>query len=292
MNKLGKNYGIKGIVRKNVNLTQAIRSIRKKVLGISNPKVLGEVSSLNRDYTDNLAVALREYRDSAIQSSEIIKSIEKERSRLLKDHSPLYKGDLGLVNKFDMSVSVSRACLASKMPRQAAFLYHLCKNLNSETVVELGTNVGISSAYISVALKEKSDTATIHTVDISPYRQRLARELHNKHEIDNVQYYLGSFYDMLPSLLEKIDLVDIAFIDGHHQYQPTLDYLDLFIDHAKPDTALIFDDIKYSEGMRKAWSEIKQDSRLNVVLDLDYLGVCFPGSPGKEEKFISNRYYL
>jgi predicted O-methyltransferase YrrM len=51
----------------------------------------------------------------------------------------------------------------------------------------------------------------------------------------------------------------MVFIDGHHQYQPTLDYFEMIYPKCNKNEIIIFDDILWSTGMRRAWEELKQD---------------------------------
>ena len=97
------------------------------------------------------------------------------------------------------------------------------------------------------------------TLDASAYRQRLAKEIHANLGLDNISYVTGLFTDTLQPTLTDMGTVDLAFIDGHHQYQPTLDYLEEILKFSTPDTVFVFDDIRWSEGMKQAWDEIRAD---------------------------------
>lgn len=68
--------------------------------------------------------------------------------------------------------------------------------------------------------------------------------------------------------------MDLAFIDGHHQYQPTLDYFDEILKMSSLNAVFVFDDIRWSDGMENARSQIQLDDRLGVILDLSSVGVC------------------
>jgi predicted O-methyltransferase YrrM len=156
-------------------------------------------------------------------------------------------------------------------------------------VIELGTNVGISSAFIGAALTVNGDSGKLVTLDASPYRQRLARQLHSRLGLRNVTYTAGLFNDTLESVLERSGHVDLAFIDGHHQYQPTLDYLDAILQQATVDCAFVFDDIRWSDGMKQAWTEIMGDPRFGLVMDLGSIGVCIRGDAATG-RFVSEQF--
>ena len=153
-------------------------------------------------------------------------------------------------------------------------------------MIELGTNVGISSAYIGAALKVNGDGGKIVTCDASSYRQRLAREMHRKLGIDNVSYVEGLFTDTLGDTLIKMGTVDLASIDGHHQYQPTLDYFDKLYGFSTGDAVIVFDDIRWSDGMIKVWSQLQADDRLGLLVDVVSMGIGVHRRAAITERYI------
>jgi predicted O-methyltransferase YrrM len=86
----------------------------------------------------------------------------------------------------------------------------------------------------------------------------VAQDLHQQLGLDNISYKQGLFIDTLASSLEEAGPVGMAFVDGHHQYQPTLDYFDSIWNRSVDDTVFIFDDIRWSEGMKRALERLAQ----------------------------------
>lgn len=216
-----------------------------------------------------------------------VDGIERERQRLLCSQEPLVNGSLNeedLPHKDD-DVTIQQACMASKGPVQALLLFMLTRTVNPTQVIELGTNVGISSAYIGAAMKINGKGGKLITLDRSPYRLRLAQEVHRNLGIDNISCIQGVFTDTLKPSLRQLGSVDLAFIDGHHRYQPTLDYFDEVLEFSTPDGVFVFDDIRWSDGMRKAWSKIQSDDRLGVLVDLSSVGIC-----ARHKQEISQRF--
>ena len=68
----------------------------------------------------------------------------------------------------------ARVCDVSKGRRFATFLYLLAREFKPQLALELGTNVGISSAYQAAALK-LNGRGKLVTLESSPYRLRLAK---------------------------------------------------------------------------------------------------------------------
>ena len=75
-------------------------------------------------------------------------------------------------------------------------------------------------------------------------------------------------------MLESNTLIDYAFIDGHHDQDATIDYFRQIKPHLSPNAVLVFDDISWSDGMKKAWKTIKNDKDIEVYVDLFVVGVC------------------
>lgn len=79
--------------------------------------------------------------------------IEAQREQRGRCEQQLLVDDtLGAPGIYDRKVTVTRACGASKPPRPARFLYLLARALAPRRVIELGTNVGIFSAYLAAGL--------------------------------------------------------------------------------------------------------------------------------------------
>ncbi len=169
-------------------------------------------------------------------------------------------------------------------------LYRIIRELRPKQVIELGTNVGISAAYIAAALKENGDGGRIITLDSSQYRQALARSLHASLGLDNVTYVQGLFSDTLKQTLAENPPCDLVFIDGHHQYEPTLKYYNQVLEHCSDHAVLVFDDIRWSDGMKKAWRHIQADQRFELVVDLQSVGLCALDTNASDSSRLSDGY--
>jgi predicted O-methyltransferase YrrM len=152
-------------------------------------------------------------------------------------------------------------------------LYALVRVYRPRLILELGTNVGISSSYLASAQQFNGGSGRLITCEASPNRIRLARHNHRSLGLTNTEIVEGLFSDTLDSVLESCGEIDFAFIDGHHQYQPTLDYFDKIYSHSSLNAVFVFDDIRWSEGMTRAWNEIVADRRLEVCFDLTKWGL-------------------
>jgi len=218
------------------------------------------------------------------ETAQIIASIEGERARMLTLGGDLVDGSLGESSAIDAGKSIKQAVAVSKPKNGAALLYSLVREFKPTNAIELGTNVGISAAYQATALNERG---TLTTFDVSPYRVRLARQLHAALNISNIRYEIGLFDETLPTALQTLDPVDYAYIDGNHRYQPTIDYFNLIWRHTAEDALFVFDDIRWSGEMKLAWQRIATDPRVALAVNFHSMGVCFT----KRSAPLSNFYF-
>jgi hypothetical protein len=75
--------------------------------------------------------------------------------------------------------------------------------------------------------------------------------------------------------LEQDSVPELVFIDGDHSYEATMKYFNYFSSRMKKGF-LVFDDINWSAGMRKAWKGRPQNR--TVTIDLFYMGSSWAGT--------------
>jgi predicted O-methyltransferase YrrM len=97
---------------------------------------------------------------------------------------------------------------------------------------------------------------------------------------------VGLFKDTLKSVLEENAPIDYAFVDGHHQEEPTVAYFREILPFLCERSVLVFDDISWSEGMERAWRVIKAHESVKISIDLRYVGICIIDSDvGRKASF-------
>ena len=190
--------------------------------------------------------------------------------------APLIDGTLPAPGPFDQdSDTIASATKSSEGWKELQFVYNCVLLKRPSLVLELGTNVGFSAAYIASAMRATGVNGRFHTVDASPYKIRLARSLHQQLGLANVEYTVGLFYDVLPGLLNDMQGLDLAFIDGQHEYKATWDSFEMISAVAAPGALMIFDDISgYSEGMDRAWRQVRSDPRVFYASELGNIGLA------------------
>ena len=162
---------------------------------------------------------------------------------------------------------------ASKASLWSHLLFQLIRQYQPATCIELGTCLGISAAYQAAALKLNKRGRLI-TLEGAPAVASLAKQNLQSLGLDNVRVVVGRFQDTLGKVLEECGSIDYAFIDGHHDEQATLDYLEQIIPYLSETAILVFDDISWSKGMKRAWRAIELDRRVALSCNLHRIGIC------------------
>ena len=179
--------------------------------------------------------------------------------------------------------SVSQLARKSSVPRRyGEMLYRTVEWFKPAAILEMGTCLGISSLYMAKAAPQ----AKFYTLEGCAAKSELARTNFEKLGMDQIEISTGRFCDTLPVVLGKMPSPDFVFIDGHHQYKPTLSYFDQILKYANEGTVLVIDDIHWSGGMEKAWNEICQRADVSVTIDLYRLGLVFLRKGLSKQNFI------
>lgn len=226
-------------------------------------------------------------------ASKIIKSdeqyyafnqIEYQRKKLLLSKKEIEVEDFGAGSKIFKSNKRKVADIAKtslKPPKQAQLLFKLVNYFKFKNILELGTCLGLSSAYLAKSSK-KIDVTTIEGAsEIS----KIASKTFDNLNLKNIRLITGQFDTVIPNLLESNPKYDCIFIDGNHQKQATLKYFQQLLPHIHNDSLMVFDDIYWSKGMTEAWSEIKAHKNATVTIDLFYFGLVFFRKEQPKEHF-------
>lgn len=179
---------------------------------------------------------------------------------------------------------VAHECRYSSVPaRWCRVLFRLVRKRRPATCIELGTNLGISSAYLAVGLK-LNGAGRLFTIEGSPSLTECAKRNLTLLGLDDVQIVNSSFETGLPDTLKEAGSVDFAFVDGHHDERATLDYAGMIIEASSEGAILVFDDIRWSSGMARAWERIAADKSVTAVYDCYDIGAVVVREPGATRK--------
>jgi len=250
-------------------------------LHASNSKGHGMHSPFVFDFILNVLNNKSNYRSPA--------EIEQLRQQLLSDERIVEIEEMGAGSRVNASnqrevKQIARSALKSK--KLAQVLFRLVKHYQPENIVELGTSLGITTSYIS---KANSD-ASIRTIEGSKQVAQLAKENFQSLNCNNIHLLQGNFDQVLPNVINQLPSVDLAYIDGNHRYEPTINYFHQFLSKSHDQTILVFDDIHWSEEMEKAWEEIKVHPSVQYTIDIFFLGFVFFRQEFKVKQNFSIRF--
>lgn len=167
-------------------------------------------------------------------------------------------------------------------PKEAGQLHRLARFLNARHVVELGTSLGITTLYLARSVPH----GRVTTMEGCPATLAIAQELLTRAGQTNITIMAGDFRHTLPATLAQLPQLDLAFIDGHHAEEPTLEYFNQCMAKAHDHTVIVLDDIHWSPGMERAWKAVKADPRVTVTIDLYRMGLVFLRREQAREHFV------
>ena len=201
-------------------------------------------------------------------------TIEYLRGILLNNQASVHVEDLGAgstVSKTQTRTVASIAKHAAKNKKLAQLLFRVAHFYQPLTILELGTSLGISTAYLASACPH----AKVFSIEGAPEIAQLANANFHWLGLKNIYSSTGHFDEVLPTLLQKTSTIDLAFIDGNHRKAPTLDYFHQLLSSINSLSILIFDDIHWSQEMEEAWEIIKHHKKVTLTIDLFFIGLVF-----------------
>ncbi|RYG20505.1 MAG: SAM-dependent methyltransferase [Chitinophagaceae bacterium] len=207
-------------------------------------------------------------------AKKVYEDIEKQRKKLLNDHTLLTITDLGAgsyLNKNREKKVSEVAKNALKNPRLAQLIYRLAHHHTANRIIELGTCLGITSAYLAKAKPE----ATVVTIEGCPETANVAYQNFVALNLTNIELQVGNFNTLFPKEVDSLSRLDFVYIDGNHTKEATLNYFNICLAKSDEHTLLIFDDIYWSKGMKEAWEEIKAHPQVTVTVDLFWIGLVY-----------------
>ena len=180
------------------------------------------------------------------------RGIEEVRLRLQRDETPVPSLDLGAGSAGDISTVSAIAKRSLKRPKHARALSALARHIGSEDALELGTSLGITTAYLS------KEVERIITVEGNPAIARVASEVWSELGKTNIQSIVGGFDERWNAIASNGKKYDLIFIDGNHRGEALQRYVVAGLHLLNPNGVIVCDDIHWSADMECAWNAICQ----------------------------------
>lgn len=196
--------------------------------------------------------------------------LEKLRLQLLTDHRQIEVTDFGTgYNRFrKVSDIAARSLLPAKY---AQLLFRMVKHFKPNTILELGTSLGITTAYLA----SNSSNCRCTSLEGCPQTANIARENFRKLQLKNIVVVEGNIDQTLLPVLEGLDKPDFIFIDANHTSEALLKYFEICLKYVSKNSVMVFDDIHWSDDMESAWNTIKKHEKVKSTIDLFRMGIVF-----------------
>lgn len=202
-------------------------------------------------------------------------SIILSRLRSLKQNTDVIDiADYGAGARLSKSNSRSVQFIAKHATIQPKFgqLYaRIIDAFKLNVALELGTSLGIGTSYLA------ENTTRVITIEGCPETAKIAMATFKALNLSGIELRVGEFSSILPDLPNQLTEPAFVYIDGNHQEQPTLDYYAFFKTHLPAGSVVVFDDIYWSKGMKRAWQAIKNEPFFTV--DLFKVGILLLEEP-------------
>lgn len=167
---------------------------------------------------------------------------------------------------------------SGKNKKYGQLLFRLVNHFQPETILDLGTCLGITTLYLS----KGNPFAKIVSIEGCPEVAVVAKRNFEKLSATNIQQVTGNFDDeLVPSIKKLVSAegehasLDFVFFDGNHHKEPTLRYFSQCLEHANDNSVFVFDDIRWSPEMEETWKGIIEHPRVTATVDLFFMGLVF-----------------
>ena len=252
------------------------------------PPALAEMRASGNRFAADMADVVEAVIEDRIEADERphVDAIEARRAALEDSEQDISYFDFGAATRdssqspeemyegVERSRTVGHLCRRTSKPYRSALMLHkLLRKTKPETCLELGTCLGISGSYQAAAL-ELNGAGRLITMEGAAPVAAIAQQTVDQLGHGRVSIVVGRFQDTLDGVLEKEQPFDYAFIDGHHDGPATVDYYNRILPVLNDGAVVVYDDIRWSDGMLDAWTELKRHENVEVSVDLVDIGIC------------------
>ncbi len=211
---------------------------------------------------------LKNYRKSLLENKNTIEVTD------FGAGSRVFKSNKRKISKIAQTAGITQ--------KRAKLLFRIVNYFQSESILEIGTSLGLATSALSLGNKNVSIT----TIEGCPNTLAVANNQFNKFELNNVKTVQTEFSAYLKTFGFRLSTFDLIYFDGNHSKQATLEYFNLLLQTITNETVWIFDDIHWSTEMEEAWEKIKNNPKVTVTIDTFQWGIVFFREEQKKEHFV------
>ena len=170
--------------------------------------------------------------------------------------------------------------VSSSKGKFGRLLFKISRYYSPKNILEFGTSLGVGT----YCLAKGNPEGKVITIDACTNTQDAARRILESAKVENCTLINSTFVEYLAQNPKEI--FDLVFIDGHHDGEALLRYLDALKNNTHDDTIFILDDIRWSASMFDAWQKIIADPKYHVTMDFFQMGMLVRRPMQRKEHFV------
>ena len=221
---------------------------------------------------------LKNYRNSLLENKNTIEVTD------FGAGSRVFKSNTRSINQIAKNAGI--AC------KRAELLFRIVNYFQPNTILEIGTSLGLATSALSLGLESKTNRATLNknakvvTLEGCPNTMAIAKNQCQLQNLNNIEFVNTEFSSYLHNCQLNTEHCQLIYFDGNHSKKATLDYFELLLPSITNDSVWIFDDIHWSSDMEEAWEIIKNHPKVTVTIDTFQWGIVFFRSEQVKEHFV------
>jgi predicted O-methyltransferase YrrM len=154
--------------------------------------------------------------------------------------------------------------------RWGVFLQLCADAMQARAVLELGACVGISGAYLGSAMSRPRVVSIEASPELAPVAAGTIARFAQSSDL-----LTGMFAGRLPDALRE--RYTLAYVDGHHDGDATIAYVQAIAPHLEPHALIILDDIRLYREMDAAWHTLRRFPGVGAAVDVGRFGLLLWG---------------
>ena len=235
--------------------------------GVHSPFVFDLVTKCFYDKTKfSEYTVLKQYRNSLLVNKNTIDVTD------FGAGSRVFKSNTREISKIAKNAGIS--------PKNAELLFRIVNYFQPESILEIGTSLGLATSALSLGNKN----GKITTLEGCPNTMSIAKNQYQLQNLNNIEFINTEFSSYLKKL--PTSSFQLIYFDGNHSQKATLEYFELLLPTITNETLWIFDDIHWSAEMEQAWKIIKKHPKVTVTIDTFQWGLVFFRREQPKEHFI------
>jgi len=167
--------------------------------------------------------------------------------------------------------------ISSSFGKNGILLFRICKHFKPQNILELGTSIGMGSLYMHLG----NPKSRLISIEGCPETHSIAKENLKNYPIKLIN---NTFKNTINSFSEE--KFDLVFIDGHHDGEALLEYMDALTKYTHDHTIFVLDDIRWSYSMFESWNKLSAAESFHLSLDFFKMGVLVRRPQQVKENFI------